>query len=117
MSGSDVYHCENGDQSFGNLCGQNKEHRICDQGTDKLMNPLDPDSKLEQECTKNKRKEMFHFSVGECKHNHTEWVADEHSKQVFQSLHILSSSLREILYSFFDKAGNYNLTIEASSMQ
>ena len=81
------------------------------------MNPLDPDSKLEQECTKNKRKEMFHFSVGECKHNHTQWVADEHSKQVFQSLDILSSSLRETLYGFFDKAGNYNLKVEAVSMQ
>ena len=72
-----------------------------------MMNPLDSNSKLEQECAKNEGKEVLYFSVRESKHDQTEWVADEHSKQVFQSLDILASTLRKIRYCFLYKPGNY----------
>jgi hypothetical protein len=55
------------------------------------MNPLNSNGELEEEGSEDEREEMFHFSVGEGEHYHAEGVADEHSEEILQGLHILSS--------------------------
>lgn len=67
------------------------------------MNPLDTNGELKQEGSEDEGEEMFYFSVGQSEHDHSEGVADEHTKEVLESLDVLSGVCRERLDALFDK--------------
>lgn len=91
MSSCNVDHRKYGHRQLSRLRREHEEHDVSYQRRDQLMNPLNSNGELEEEGSEDEREEMFHFSVGEGEHYHAEGVADEHSEEILQGLHILSS--------------------------